>query len=64
MCVGVKTNIVVAVMVTDGNCNDSLYFNPLIKETSEGFRINEVSADLAYSSRNNLEAVNSIGGKP
>jgi len=64
MCVGVKTNIVATAVITDGNCNDSPYFNPLIKQTSEGFTINEVSADLAYSSRKNLEAVNSLGGKP
>ena len=58
MCVGVKTNIVTAVTITDGNSNDSPLFCPLIKQTSEGFTINEVTADLAYSSRNNLEMVN------
>jgi transposase len=64
MCVGVKTNIVAAVMITDGNAGDSPQFSPLIQQTSEGFAINEVSADLAYSSRNNLELVNEVGGKP
>lgn len=64
MCVGAKTNIVTAVIITDGNSNDSPQFCPLIKQTSEGFTINEVTADLAYSSRNNLEFVNIVGGTP
>ena len=64
MCVGVTTNIVAAVIITDGNSNDSPHFSPLIKQASEGFTINEVSADLAYTSRKNLEVVNSLGGIP
>ena len=32
-----------------------------LKKTAEGFTINEVSADMAYSSRNNLDIVGSIG---
>lgn len=64
LCVGVKTNIVTAVTITDGNSNDSPQFYPLITQTSEGFTINEVSADLAYSSRNNLDLVNNVGGMP
>lgn len=64
MCVGAKTNIVTAVIITDGSSSDSPQFYPLITQTSERFTINEVSADLAYSSRNNLELVNSIGGIP
>jgi transposase len=63
MCVGVKTNIIASVAITDENCNDSPQFGPLIEKTSESFTINEVSADLAYSSRNNLEFVNGVGGK-
>ncbi len=52
------------VIITDGNAGDSPQFCPLIKQTSEGFTINEVSADLAYSSKNNLELVNDVGGMP
>lgn len=51
-------------VITDGKCHDSPQLSSLINQTSEGFTINEVSADLAYSSRKNLEAVNSIGAKP
>lgn len=64
MCVGTKTNIVAAVIVTDGNSNDSPQFNPLIQQTSELFTIKEVAADLAYSSRDNLDLVNIIGATP
>lgn len=64
MCVGAKTNIVTAVIITDGNSNDFPLLCLLIKQTSEYFTIKEVSADLAYSSRNNLELIDSLGGMP
>lgn len=64
MCVGIKTNIVAAITITDGTAGDSPPFEPLIKQTSEGFRINEISADMAYSSRDNLNLVNGVGGIP
>jgi transposase len=57
LCAGVKTNIVAAVAITDSNGGDSPQFGPLEKKTAEGFTINGVSADLAYSSRNNLQLV-------
>ncbi|MFZ3148152.1 MAG: IS5 family transposase [Methanothrix sp.] len=63
LCAGVKTNIVAAVAITDSNGGDSPQFGPLVKKTSEGFTINEVSADMAYSSRNNLQLVANEGGK-
>jgi hypothetical protein len=59
MCTGAKTNIVAAVAITDEYSNDSPQFGPLVKQTSEGFTIDEVSA----ASRNNLEMVNCVGGK-
>lgn len=62
-CAGVKTNIIVGVNITEGNGSDSVQFGPLIKKTTDGgFTINEVSADMAYSSRDNLEAVAIAGG--
>jgi len=63
LCAGVKTNIVAAVSITDSNGGDSPQFGPLVKKTSEGFTINEVSADMAYSSRLNLQLVANAGGK-
>ena len=63
LCAGAKTNIVAAVAITDEYGNDSPQFGPLIKKTSEGFTIDEVSADVAYSSHLNLQLVANAGGK-
>jgi transposase len=63
ICAGVKTNIVASIAITDGNSNDSPQFGPLIKRTAQGFTINEISADMAYSSRLNLQTVANTGGK-
>jgi transposase len=63
LCAGVKTNIVAAVAITDGNGGDSPQFGPLVKKTATGFTINEISADMAYSSRLNLQSVANEGGK-
>lgn len=57
MC-GVKTNIVTSVEITNRHANDNPYFEPLVNKTVEsGFRLREVSADSAYSSRANLRLV-------
>jgi len=61
---GVKTNIVTSIEVTGENGNDSPQFIPLLKNTAQNFNISEVSADKAYSSRDNLNAVGSIGAAP
>jgi transposase len=63
LCAGVKTNVVAAVAITDAYSNDSPQFGPLVIKTAEGFTINEISADLAYSSRLNLQTVANNGGK-
>jgi transposase len=63
LCAGVKTNIVAAVAITDSNGGDSPQFGPLVKKASEGFTINEVSADMAYSSRLNLQLAANEGSK-
>jgi len=61
---GVKTNIITAVNVTRGTAHDSPEFIPLLERTSRYFIIREVSADTAYSSRKNLQAVSDLGGVP
>jgi transposase len=63
LCAGVKTNVVAAVAITDAYSNDSPQFGPLVRKTAEGFTIDEITADLAYSSRLNLQAVANVGGK-
>ena len=65
ICCGVKTNIVTAVEITDENGADSPMFNVLVRETAQnGFKMKEVSADKAYSSRANLSLVNDLGAIP
>ncbi len=61
MC-GVKTNVVTAVRILDKDSADSPQFVPLVKDTRKEFTIGEVSADKAYSSLENFEAVAACGG--
>ncbi|HEX8844321.1 MAG TPA: transposase [Pyrinomonadaceae bacterium] len=56
MC-GVKTNVVTAVEVTDQYASDVTRFQPLVERTAQGFVMNEVSADKAYLSGDNLQVV-------
>ena len=61
MC-GVKTNIVTAVEVTETAAHDSPFFPALVQDTARSFDVQEVSADKAYLSRNNLREVEAVGG--
>jgi transposase len=60
---GTKTNIVTAVRILDRDANDCPQFVPLLRETSRGFHIGEVSADKAYGSLENFEEVANMGGQ-
>src|SRR3989338_6483213 len=57
---GVKTHIISGIKITEGYSHDSKEFKDLVNKTARTFEINEVSADKAYSSRDNLEAVESV----
>lgn len=59
---GVKTNVVTAIRILDKDAADSPQFEPLVRETAKGFTIGEVSADKAYLSYENFEAVANCGG--
>ena len=61
---GVKTNIITSVEVTDGYTHDSLMFPNLLHDTAKNFDIKEVTADMGYSSRENLGLVSKIGAIP
>jgi hypothetical protein len=63
MC-GVKTNIVTAVEIGDKHASDSNFFTPLVESTSRHFALSEVSADKAYGSLSNTDAVIRLGGTP
>lgn len=61
---GVLTNIVTSVEVTTGTTHDSKMFPEIIRRTANNFNLREVSADLGYSSRDNLKLVSELGGIP
>jgi transposase/predicted nucleic acid-binding Zn finger protein len=56
MC-GTKTNIVTSIEVTDSNVADCPQFAALVKTTGRNFVMNEVSADKAYLSSDNMQVV-------
>ena len=56
MAIGIKTNIVTNIVITPDNVHDSPQFKPLVNDLSKNFNIREISADKAYSSRDNYEA--------
>jgi hypothetical protein len=63
MC-GTRTNVVTALEVLEQNSGDSPEFRPLLATTAQRFDIKQVAADLAYSSRANVAAVDALGAYP
>jgi hypothetical protein len=59
---GTRTNVVTAVRILDKDAGDSPQFKPLVAKTAETFTVDEVSADKAYASNENFEAVAAAGG--
>jgi transposase len=62
ICAGVKTNIVTGIVVTEANGADSPQFASLLDKTAQSFEIGEISADMAYSSRDNIDSTIAAGG--
>jgi transposase len=60
---GTTTNVVTAVRIEGRDAADCPQFKPLLEKTAEGFRVGEVSADKAYLSVENVEAVVAVGGE-
>jgi transposase len=61
---GVKTNVITSAEVLEEYSGDSTNFKPLLQSTAKRFTVNEVCADMAYSSEANLQAVVSEGAMP
>jgi transposase len=61
---GVKTNVVTAIEIHGRNSADSPQFKPLLQTTARNFTVKEVSADKAYSSLENVEAVAALDAFP
>ncbi len=62
--VGVKTNVITSIKITEGYSADSPQLIPLAKETKGFFDIKEISADKAYLSRVNMEGIAELGAIP
>jgi transposase len=63
MC-GVKTHIVTSVEANSYESADAPQLVPLLEATANTFNINEISADKAYSSKKNLNAIVAMNGTP
>ena len=63
MC-GVRSNIVTVADATASQSADSPYLADFVRVTAKNFQINEVSADIAYSIKKNLNAIVDAGGTP
>jgi transposase len=63
MC-GVETKIVTSVDVSGWTANDTPYFVPLLERTAKYFQMQEISADKAYLSHKNLQAVAKANATP
>ncbi len=62
---GNNTNIVTTAVITDEHGADSPQFIPLVNETARlGFDIQNMSADKAYNSFANFNAVDAVGAVP
>lgn len=61
---GVKSNIITSVKITSEFENDCPQLKELVNTTSENFEMQEVSADKAYLSRENMNLINSYDAIP
>ncbi len=59
--VGVKTGIITALEVEDKYSSDSPRLQPLMHQTAQQFKINDLCADMGYLSEPNLQAIEDIG---
>ena len=63
MC-GVRTNVVTAVEIRDRHAADTKSLPYLVDMTAENFVVREVSADKAYASARNYDAIDRHGATP
>lgn len=62
--IGTKTNMVTSIELTKAHGADSPQLAPLVEKTCENFNVKEVSADMAYLSRKNLQIIVNNGAVP
>jgi transposase len=61
--VGLTTNIITAALILEKDAGDGPQLPHLMKETAKGFTVAECCSDKAYTSLENFEAVDAIGGQ-
>ncbi|HIH48777.1 TPA: transposase [Candidatus Woesearchaeota archaeon] len=61
---GVKSNIITSVSITSEFDNDSPELKKLVNATAQNFNMEEISADKAYLSKDNLEHIEEKGAMP
>lgn len=61
---GVYSNVIPQCIITEGTEADSPKFKYLLESASKNFDVKEITADLAYSSRENLQYAQDLGIKP
>ncbi len=64
VAVGVNTHIVTAAAIYGRDANDCPVLPELVQQTGQNFKVEEVSADKAYLSVENVEAIFNEGGLP
>ncbi len=62
---GTQTNVIVSARITRSEGADSPQYKPMVTEAdNNGFNIEEIEADKAYSSRNNHDIADAVGATP
>jgi transposase len=64
ICVGVSTHVITDVIVTDSSGGDAPQLPELVTNTAQQFTVREVSADKAYLSHRNFDAIERVGAVP
>ena len=59
---GTTTHVVTSAIIEEKYSGDAPNFPPLVKATAENFTIRQVSGDKAYSTVDNFQAVENVGG--
>jgi len=61
---GTTTNVITAVQIHGKDANDGVQLPSMLAITAQNFRVREVSADMAYSSKLNLATIDAFGAMP
>jgi transposase len=61
---GTLTNVITAAEIKDKDAADNPLLPPLVRATAVGFKIEEVSADKAYGTLENYDAIADVGAVP